>query len=95
LKNIIHTQICADAQIRGLSAAWRINMKVTFTKEQEEFLKKIAITFSVQKKLDVEHLTELDMVVTDYLIENGIDEAEKVNEVGKLCEDILAILTSI
>jgi hypothetical protein len=70
-------------------------MEVAFTKEKEAFLKKIGIPFSVQKKLDEEHLAELDMVVTDYLIENGIDEDEKVNEVGMLCEEILAILSEL
>jgi hypothetical protein len=70
-------------------------MEVAFTKEQEAFLKKIGVPFSVQKKLDDEHLAELDMVVTDYLIENGIDEDEKVNDVGKLCEEILAILSEL
>jgi hemerythrin len=72
-----------------------VTMKVAFTKEQEEFLKKIGITFSVQKKLDEEHLAELDMVVTDYLIEHGINEDESVNEVGKMCEEILAIISEL
>jgi hemerythrin len=72
-----------------------VTMKIAFTKEQEEFLKKIGITFSVQKKLDEEHLAELDMVVTDYLIEHGINEDESVNEVGKMCEEILAIISEL
>lgn len=70
-------------------------MKTVFTQEQEAFLKKIGITFSVQKKLNEEQLAEIDMVVTDYLIENGIDEDESVNEVGKLCEKILAIVADL
>ncbi len=70
-------------------------MKNIFTKEQEEFLKKIGITFSLQKKLDDEHLAELDMVVTDYLIEHGINEDESVNELGKKCEEILSIISEL
>lgn len=68
-------------------------MKINFTKEQADFLKKIGINFSVQGKLDDEHLAEIDMVVTDYLIENGIDDDESVNEIGKKCEEILEIVS--
>ena len=70
-------------------------MKVAFTKEQEAFLKKIGITFSVQKKLDEEHLAEIDMVVSVYLIEHGINEDESVNEIGTMCEGILRIISEL
>lgn len=68
-------------------------MKVHFTDEQIAFLKRIGIQFSVQGKLDEEHLAEIDMVVTDYLIENGINEDESVNEEGKMCEKILELVS--
>lgn len=68
-------------------------VKVDFTKEQIAFLKQIGIQFSVQGKLDEEHLAEIDMVVTDYLIENGINEDESVNEEGKMCEKILELIS--
>lgn len=68
-------------------------MKVSFTKEQVAFLKQIGINFSVQGNLDDEHLAEIDMVVTDYLIDNGIDEDEKVNKEGKMCEQILDLVS--
>lgn len=64
-------------------------MKIKFTEEQTALLKKMGIAFSLQGNLDNDHLMELDMVVTDYMIEYGIEEDETVNEVGKLCEQIL------
>lgn len=68
---------------------------MVFTMEQEALLKKIGITFSVQKKMNDEQLAEIDMVVTDYLIENGINEDNTVNEVGKLCEEIITIVADL
>ena len=66
-----------------------------FTMEQEALLKKIGISFSVQKKMNDEQLAEIDMVVTDYLIDNGINEDNTVNEVGKLCEEIITIVADL
>lgn len=63
--------------------------------EQEALLKKIGISFSVQKKMNDEQLAEIDMVVTDYLIDNGINEDNTVNEVGKLCEEIITIVADL
>ncbi|MDD5934138.1 MAG: hypothetical protein PUC65_01020 [Clostridiales bacterium] len=68
-------------------------MKVSFTKEQAAFLKQIGINFSLNGNLDDEHLAEIDMVVTDYLIDHGIDEDESVNATGKMCEAILEIVS--
>ena len=64
-------------------------MKIEFTQEEAELMKKAGITFNVKGNLSEEYRMEIDMVVTDYLIENGIEEDESVNEIGKLCEQIL------
>lgn len=64
-------------------------MKIKFTEEQTALLKKMGIAFNLNGNLDNDHLMELDMVVTDYMIENGIEEDESVNAVGHLCEQIL------
>lgn len=68
-------------------------MKIAFTKEQIAFLKQLGIMFSLQGNLKEEHLEEIDMVVTDYLIENGINEDETVNSIGKKCEEILDLVS--
>lgn len=64
-------------------------MKIKFSEQQTALLKKMGIVFNLNGNLDNDHLMELDMVVTDYMIENGIEEDESVNAVGKLCEQIL------
>lgn len=68
-------------------------MKIKFTEEQLKLLKQMEIEYDVTKNLDEDHLLDLDMIVTDYLIENGIEEDESVNATGKLCEQILALIS--
>lgn len=70
-------------------------MKIKFNEEQIKLLKTLDIPFSVTGDLNEGQVLDMDTVVTDYLIENGIDEDETVNEVGKVCESILEILGEI
>lgn len=70
-------------------------MKIKFNEEQLKLLKTLDIPYSVTGDLDDGKILDMDTVVTDHLIENGIDEDESVNEVGKLCESILEILGNI
>ncbi|MBE5963001.1 MAG: hypothetical protein E7256_16750 [Lachnospiraceae bacterium] len=70
-------------------------MKMNFTPQQCDVLKKMDIRFNVSGNLDENQLLDLDTVVTDYLIENGIEEDETVNEEGKICESILKMLAEV
>ena len=64
-------------------------MKIEFTQEETELMKKAGITFNVKGNLSEEYRMEIDMLVTDYLIENGIEEDESGKEMGKLGKQIL------
>lgn len=64
-------------------------MKIAFTKQEIEVMKKAGITFDVTKNLDSDAIFEIDNVVSDYLIDECIEEDETVNVDGKLCEEIL------
>lgn len=68
-------------------------MKCSFNDKQIELMKKAGINFNVKGNLSEDQQMEIDLVITDYLIEQGIDEDEKVNETGKLCEEILKIIS--
>lgn len=68
---------------------------MNFTPQQCDVLKKMDIRFNVSGNLDENQLLDLDTVVTDYLIENGIEEDETVNEEGKICESILKMLAEV
>lgn len=70
-------------------------MKMKFTPQQCDIMQKMDIRFDVRGNLDENQLLDLDTVVTDYLIENGIEEDETVNEEGKICESILKMLAEI
>lgn len=70
-------------------------MKMNFTPQQCDLLKKMDIRFDVRGNLDENQLLDLDTVVTDYLIENGIEEDETVNADGKICESILKMLAEV
>lgn len=64
-------------------------MKLVFTKEEIAVIKKAGVTFDVTKNLDNEAIFEMDELVSEYLIYEGIDEEGVVNPEGKLCEAIL------
>lgn len=64
-------------------------MKITFTKAEIEVMKKAGISFDVTKSLDNDAMLEIDDLVSEYLIFEGINEDETVNEEGKICEQIL------
>lgn len=70
-------------------------MKIRFTEQQCKLLKKLEIPYNVLGSLSDVQVLDLETAVTDYLIENGIDEDETVNEEGKICESILELLGEV
>lgn len=64
-------------------------MKIQFSKAEIDMIKKAGITFDVTKDLDNEAMLEIDDLVSEYLMYDGINEDDTVNEDGKLCEQIL------
>ncbi len=68
-------------------------MKIEFTKAEIEVMKKAGISFDVTKKLDHDAVLEIDDLVSEYFIYEGIDEDETVNAEGKICEQILEKLS--
>ncbi len=68
-------------------------MKIEFTTVEIEVMKKAGIAFDVTKSLDNEAVLEIDDLVSEYLIYEGIDEDETVNNEGKICEQILEKLS--
>lgn len=71
------------------------SMKIKFTEKQRELMKKMDILFDVQGNLNEGQILDIETVVTEYLIENGIEEDESVNEIGKICESILEQLSEV
>lgn len=70
-------------------------MVIKFSTEQLNLLKKMDIPFKLTGNLNESQILDLDTVVTDYLIEFGINEDESVNEEGRICENILKMLGEI
>lgn len=64
-------------------------MKIAFTKAELEVMKKAGISFDVTKSLDNDAIFEIDELVSEYLIFEGINEDETVSEEGRICEQIL------
>lgn len=64
-------------------------MKFTFTDEEIEVMQKAGITFDVTKNLDSEDLLEIDDLVSEYLMYEGINEDDTLNEDGVICEQIM------
>ena len=89
---ILNARADKDAGQQGKEKS---TMKMNFTPQQCDVLKKMDIRFNVSGNLDENQLLDLDTVVTDYLIENGIEEDETVNEEGKICESILKMLAEV
>ncbi|NLX61357.1 MAG: hypothetical protein GXZ06_02370 [Tissierellia bacterium] len=69
-------------------------MKFQFNQEQKELLNKIRFGFDVNDDLDEELYIELMEKVPDYLMLHGFDENYTPNEIGRICEDIITILTA-
>ena len=70
-------------------------MKLKLTEQQYSLLKKLDIPFDVRGNLNDIQILDMETVVTDYLIEQGINEDETVNDEGKVCESILEILSEV
>ncbi|MFA9462938.1 MAG: hypothetical protein ACERKN_01470 [Velocimicrobium sp.] len=68
-------------------------MKFTFTKAEIEVMKKAGITFDVMKSIDNESILEIDELVSEHLIYEGIEEDGTINADGKLCEQIIEKLS--
>lgn len=64
-----------------------------FSQSQMELLHKIGFPFDVRGDLTDEQYFELDERVSDYLAMYGLSHDDKVNQTGRLCEDILDILS--
>lgn len=70
-------------------------MKLKFTQQQYDLLKKLDISYDVRGNLSDGQILDMETVVTEYLVENGIEEDETVNAEGKICESILELLSDI
>lgn len=68
-------------------------MRITFTKEELEIIKKAGISFDATKDLDSDAVFEIDEQISEYLIYEGIEEDERLNKEGKICERILEKLS--
>lgn len=64
-------------------------MRINFSKEEIALIKKAGVTFDVTKNIDNDAMFEIDDLVSEYLIYEGIDEDGSVTKDGKLCEDII------
>lgn len=69
-------------------------MKINFTANQLDILKKIDFDFDVNDDLTDEQIVEIDEKVSDYFARNGLD-ADTINDVGIVCESIIDLLSDL
>ncbi len=68
-------------------------MKINFNENEIKVMKKAGVNFSVSGNLDNDDIFEIDNLVSEYLMFEGIDEEGVVNEEGHICEEILEKLS--
>ena len=68
-------------------------MKIKFSEQELAIMKKAEVSFDASGKLDDEDLLEIDELVSEYLMYEGMDEEGNVNEEGRICEQILEKLS--
>ena len=69
-------------------------MKINFTENQLELLKKIDFDFNLTDDLTDEQILEIDDNVTDYFALKGL-EFDTVNDIGIICESIIDLLSEL
>ena len=67
-------------------------MKINFSSEQVELLRKMDIPFDPLSDLTNEEILMLDEIVCEYFSFNGIKENDEVNQIGFICENILDLI---
>lgn len=67
-------------------------MKLKFSKEQLDILNIIGFDFDVEKDLLDEEYFRIYEKVLNYFAKHGI-EKDEVNEIGRICESIMDILS--
>lgn len=63
-------------------------IKVKFTAEEKKLLKRLDIVGNFNS-LSYDDLLEIDNAVTELLMDEGIDDGEEVNALGRVCEGII------
>ena len=69
-------------------------MKINFTENQLELLKKIDFDFNLTDDLTDEQILEIDDKITDCFALKGL-ESDTVNDVGVICESIIDLLSEL
>ncbi len=69
-------------------------MKINFTENQLELLKKIDFDFNLTDDLTDEQILEIDDKITDYFALKGL-ESDTVNDIGVICESIIDLLSEL
>ena len=67
-------------------------MKINFSSEQVELLRKMDIPFDPLSDLTNEEILMLDEIVCEYFSFNGIKENDEVDQIGLICENILDLI---
>lgn len=65
--------------------------KIAFTAEEKKVLKRAGFTGGVNS-LSTDDLFEIDNLITDLLMDEGIEDDESVNALGRVCESIIGKL---
>ena len=69
-------------------------MKINFTENQLELLKKIDFDFNLTDDLTDEQILEIDDKITDCFALKGL-VSDTVNDVGVICESIIDLLSEL
>lgn len=70
-------------------------MKINFSSEQVELLRKMDIPFNPLSDLTDEEILMLDEIVCEYFSFNGVKENDEVNHLGLICESILDLIAEL